>query len=118
MEDIDTEDLNSKGFFFTWSNKRGGLGNVRSRIDRAMVNSPWQNKFTESEAAVLAHGISDQSPIIVSVLPRVGRRKPFRFFNFWMCHSKFSAILLQAWTKEFNASCRGSICRDLDRGSG
>lgn len=104
LEDIDMEDLNSTGFFFTWSNKRGGLGNVRSGIDQAVVNSLWQNKYFESEAVVLAPGMSDHYPIIASVRPRMGRRKPCGFFYFWMSHGKFSVVLLQAWSKEFNAS--------------
>lgn len=41
MEDIEVEDLNSKGLWFTWSNKRVGQGQSSSRLDRALVNSHW-----------------------------------------------------------------------------
>lgn len=30
LEDIDMEELTSKGFWFTWSNKRRGEANIRS----------------------------------------------------------------------------------------
>ncbi|KAH7865303.1 hypothetical protein Vadar_004905 [Vaccinium darrowii] len=45
-----TLDLASKGSWFTWSNRRGGMGFIKSRIDRALVNSKWQDQFLESEA--------------------------------------------------------------------
>ncbi|KAH7833682.1 hypothetical protein Vadar_008721 [Vaccinium darrowii] len=50
LEAIDMEDLASKGSWFTWSNRRGGMGFIKSRIDRALVNSKWQDQFPESEA--------------------------------------------------------------------
>ena len=50
IEDIDMEDMNSKGFWLTWSNKRGGMGHKKSRIDRVLVNYRWQDCFPESDA--------------------------------------------------------------------
>lgn len=97
IEDIEMEDLNSKGLRFTWSNKQAGAGHCSCRLDRALVNSYWQNVFTESEVAVLVPGVSDHSPLLVSVLPYKGGRKPFKFFNFWMNHKKFSPLLIQSW---------------------
>ena len=40
LQDIDTEVITDKGFWFSWSNKRGDIGNIKSRID-SMVNSKW-----------------------------------------------------------------------------
>lgn len=61
LEYIGMEDINSTGFWFTWSNRRTGREHCGSRLDRAVVNAQWQNIFTESEAVVLTPGVSDQS---------------------------------------------------------
>lgn len=77
IEDIDIDDLPAKGFWFSWSNRSGGMGLIKSRIDRAMVNHVWQDTFTESEAVFTAPGISDHCPLLVSIIPYRYKRKPF-----------------------------------------
>lgn len=52
LEDIDMEDLASKGSWFTWSNRRGGMGFIKSRIDRALVNSKWEDQFPDRKSVV------------------------------------------------------------------
>ncbi|KAF7847052.1 hypothetical protein BT93_L3407 [Corymbia citriodora subsp. variegata] len=66
-------------------------------IDRVLVNSTWCQDFSFSEAAFVAPGISDHTPMIVKITNLVHRRKPFKFFNFWMDHPQFRPILCQAW---------------------
>ncbi|KAI8537704.1 hypothetical protein RHMOL_Rhmol09G0045300 [Rhododendron molle] len=97
IEDIEMAELTSKGLWFTWSNKQVGVGHCSCRLDRALVNSQWQSEFTESEVAVLVPHVSNHSPLLVTVLPYCGGRKPFKFFNFWMNHKKFSPLLTQSW---------------------
>ncbi|XP_058217415.1 uncharacterized protein LOC131328490 [Rhododendron vialii] len=97
LEDIGMEDLNTKGSWFTWSNKRSGQDHCCSRLDRALVNNQWQNLFKETEAAVLTPGVSDHSPLVVSLFPYKGGKKPFKFFNFWMNHKNFSSLLTLSW---------------------
>ncbi|KAF7129874.1 hypothetical protein RHSIM_Rhsim10G0146400 [Rhododendron simsii] len=57
LNDVEVEDLNAKGLWFSWSNRRVGLDHSSSRIDRALGNSHWQSKLTEFEAAFLAPGV-------------------------------------------------------------
>ncbi|KAH7845047.1 hypothetical protein Vadar_034581 [Vaccinium darrowii] len=99
IADIEIDDLPAKGFWFSWSNRSGGMGLIKSRIDRAMVNHVWQDIFTESEAVFTAPGISDHCPLLVSILPYRHRRKPFKFFNFWMFHPLFSNLVQEAWNQ-------------------
>ncbi|KAH7833845.1 hypothetical protein Vadar_010387 [Vaccinium darrowii] len=56
---LNMDDLPTKGFWYTWSNKRGGDGDNKSRLDRAMVNTGWMDDFLEFEVCVEATGISD-----------------------------------------------------------
>ncbi|GFS36695.1 hypothetical protein Acr_00g0047480 [Actinidia rufa] len=92
-EDGRIDDMTAKGFFFTWSNRDGGMGDKKCRIDRAMVNRKWQDCFPESEAVFAAPGLSDHSPIIVTILPSSSHRRPFKFFNFWMNNSCLAELL-------------------------
>lgn len=62
------DDMPTKGFWFTWSNKRGGNEANKSRLDRVDVNADWASNFPESEAWVLAPSISDRSPVLVIVM--------------------------------------------------
>lgn len=39
LHDLKLEDMPTKGFWYTWTNKRGGLGDNKSKLDRAMVNA-------------------------------------------------------------------------------
>ncbi|CAL5354713.1 unnamed protein product [Camellia sinensis] len=64
------------------------MGDKKSRIDRALVNYVWQDYFPESEAA------SDHCSVIVTIWPNCVRKRPFKFFNFWMANSKFDDILI------------------------
>ena len=95
LEDIDTEDMPSKGFWFTWTNKRGGVGDIKSRISRDMVNSAWKHCFPDSEAVFSAHGTSDAE---------VSRKKPVKIFNFWMNNTKFTRLLQGSWSQEIVGS--------------
>ncbi|KAI8539045.1 hypothetical protein RHMOL_Rhmol09G0150700 [Rhododendron molle] len=82
IKDIEMEELNSKGLWFTWSNKQISVGHCSCRLDRALVNSQWQTEFTESKVVALAPSVFDHCPLIVSVFPYEGGRTPFKFFNF------------------------------------
>ena len=97
--DVDTEDLTAKGFFFTWSRRGGGMGDRKSKIDRAIVNRNWQNCFPEAEAVFAAPGVSDHCPIAVTILPNVATRKPLKYFDFWMNHADFANLLGGSWSQ-------------------
>lgn len=47
---LELDDLTTKGFWFTWTNKRGGLGDNKSKLDSAMVNASWLSAYPNSEA--------------------------------------------------------------------
>ncbi|KAI8013787.1 hypothetical protein LOK49_LG05G02133 [Camellia lanceoleosa] len=77
LEDIGIEELTSWGFWFTWSNQRGGGGNIRSKLDRVLVNSVWRDKYPESEALLSHPGISEHCPISIGILSKQRVRRPF-----------------------------------------
>ncbi|KAH7866733.1 hypothetical protein Vadar_024219 [Vaccinium darrowii] len=77
LDYIGMDDMPFKGFWFTWSNKRGGLGNVKSKLDRVLINGSWLDSFPESETIFLAPG-----PAWSILCSKLQRLKPvLRAFN-------------------------------------
>ncbi|KAI8527724.1 hypothetical protein RHMOL_Rhmol12G0096700 [Rhododendron molle] len=97
LTDIEQDDMPSKGLWFTWSNKRNGLGDNKSILDRVLINSNWLNLFPNNEAVVQPPGISDHCPIMVSIAFNIAQKRSFKFFNFWMANPKFSEVLKTSW---------------------
>lgn len=98
LVDIAQDDLPPKGFWFTWSNKRGGAGDNKSKLDRVISNTVWMDLFPYSEAVFLPAGISDHCLISVAMVQSNGRRKPFNFFNFWLKNPEFGQIFISSWS--------------------
>ncbi|KAH7850084.1 hypothetical protein Vadar_027677 [Vaccinium darrowii] len=104
LDGLDMDDMPTNGFWFSWSNKRGGLGDNKSKLDRALVNPGWINEFPNSDAWLLAPGVSNHCSLLVSVLPVSQTKKPFKFFNFWMKHHSFKDLLVQSWNAPVDGS--------------
>ncbi|KAH7834537.1 hypothetical protein Vadar_017123 [Vaccinium darrowii] len=51
---LNMDDMPTKGFWYTRSNKRGGDGDNKSRLDRAVVNAGWMDDYLDSEVCVEA----------------------------------------------------------------
>ncbi|GFY82192.1 hypothetical protein Acr_02g0004320 [Actinidia rufa] len=71
--DIDIEDLNATGVFFTRSSRGGGLGDRKSKIDRIMVNPKWQDCLPKSEGGFCSSWYYCRCPIVVTILPNGGQ---------------------------------------------
>lgn len=94
---ISMQEMVTKGFWFTWSNKRGGLGDNKSRLDRVLVNDGWIDLFQDSEVVGNAPGISDHSALVLTVVQSKFKACPFRFYNFWMNDTRFKDLLVSSW---------------------
>lgn len=109
------DDMPFEGLWFTWSNKRGDLGNIRSKLDRVLVNGSWLDAFPESETIFLAPGISDHSFILVSIFPVTPKSHPFKFFSFWMKHSQFKEEVRKSWAEPVVGPFRSQLYEKLKR---
>lgn len=113
--DISQDDMPSKGFWFTWSNKRGGGGSNKSKLDRVLVNTEWLDMFPTAEASFLAPGVSDHCLISVTMVPPNGRRKPFKFFNFWLQHPEFGQILTTSWNESLGGGTHVCVICQVEK---
>lgn len=69
-------------------------------MDRVLVNSDWEGRFSGSEAFFLPASISDHSSMVVklSELPRL--KKPKKFFDKWAPHPDFIPLVEEVWSGE------------------
>ncbi|KAF7127403.1 hypothetical protein RHSIM_Rhsim11G0078900 [Rhododendron simsii] len=93
--------------------RRGGMGHIKSKLDRVLINGPWLNAFSDSETTFLAPGIFYHSFILVDVLPVVRCKGPFKFFSFWMRHASFKEILKDSWLSPVEGSVRSTLYTKL-----
>lgn len=47
MDNCALIELGFSGPKFTWNNKRVGAANIKERLDRAVANSSWINRFNK-----------------------------------------------------------------------
>ncbi|KAK9665366.1 hypothetical protein RND81_14G107800 [Saponaria officinalis] len=90
------EDMQSTGCDYSWTNKQEG-SRVWSKLDRVLVNSTWLAQFPSSSAKVMPSGISDHSPILVTLFEDVRPRKRFSFLNCWVQDPSYNAWVRHAW---------------------
>ncbi|XP_060169362.1 uncharacterized protein LOC132600312 [Lycium barbarum] len=87
--------MKATGRFYTWTNSH-----VHSRIDRALVNSAWMNRWPQVEVEVKDPQFSDHALLCVKIgtSPQRGA-KPFRFLNHLCKHKDFLRIVRESWEK-------------------
>lgn len=105
LEDNELDDIPSRGVFYTWSNHNPDNPTLR-KLDRAVANEVWMSSYPDSVAIFHPPGDSDHSPCLVSLSSEEEvRKKSFKYFSFLASHSKFVALLTEAWQKDI---CMGS----------
>ncbi|GAV92453.1 hypothetical protein CFOL_v3_35832 [Cephalotus follicularis] len=97
---IEVEDIRGVGRFFTWSNKRDGKHIVNKKLDRALGNWGWHKEYNHSFAHFHNPGISDHSPVSVSLADSGSKGcKPFKFLNYLTKDSRFLDLVRGVWSQ-------------------
>uniref|UniRef100_A0A7N2N012 Reverse transcriptase n=1 Tax=Quercus lobata TaxID=97700 RepID=A0A7N2N012_QUELO len=103
LEKCSLVDLGFLGYPFTWNNKRPGLANTRLRLDRAIANAEWKEKFPESTVHHLHSHASDHLPILLqtkSIMKYNTRStRGFKFEEAWLLWEDCEAAVQEAWNK-------------------
>ncbi|XP_074315324.1 uncharacterized protein LOC141651516 [Silene latifolia] len=95
--DCQLEDLHSFGCEFTWTNKRDTTTIIWSRLDRVISNSLWMGHFPNTQVNVLPSGISDHSPLLVSIHDHYQQKRRFSYLNCWEDHKDYGKVVKEAW---------------------
>ncbi|XP_071680095.1 uncharacterized protein [Lolium perenne] len=96
LVDCDLSDLGYVGDKFTWHR-----GHIRERLDRALSNEAWNNKFPHAVLENLPYCKSDHRPILLSLEEQLAHEhlgpKVLRFEAKWLKEAQFKDIVQQAW---------------------
>ncbi|KAL9265874.1 hypothetical protein AKJ16_DCAP22534 [Drosera capensis] len=92
VEATDLQDLRYRGCRLTWLNRVHGHKTMSRKIDRMQ----WEMvmDFTSSEADFPTTGVSDHSPMVISI--GVKLKKKSRCFKFWIKHPLFMKVVQKA----------------------
>ena len=100
LEESNLSDLEIRGVFFSWSNKRPEDLIIR-KLDRALGNERWRELFPEAIGSFEVPGDSDHSPCIVEFAgEEVARRSSFKYFSFLATHPRFMTEMKETWAEE------------------
>ncbi|CAM8918528.1 unnamed protein product [Rhodiola kirilowii] len=91
-------DLGYRGAKFTYTNKRQGNDEIESRLDRAVGDDLWLEKFPNVSVDHLASHHSDHCPLLLSmdVIPET-RSKVFRFEAMWTRDTSLANTIDKSW---------------------
>ncbi|XP_059445337.1 uncharacterized protein LOC132177129 [Corylus avellana] len=97
-------DLGFIGPRFTWSNRRTDGVLTQVRLDRAVANSKWCQRFEEAEVYVFAARASDHNPLMVQFEKKQPRSysgaKGFKFEDQWWLDPDCGNIIKQGGRPE------------------
>jgi endonuclease/exonuclease/phosphatase family metal-dependent hydrolase len=68
LADCDLHDLGFTGVPFTYDNKRSGNANVKVRLDRAVANPAWRDRFVNARVNHHVSPCSDHCPISLNIV--------------------------------------------------
>ncbi|KAL8468719.1 hypothetical protein ACS0TY_031787 [Phlomoides rotata] len=104
INELELQDLNFKGYKFTWSNGRVGPQNIQVRLDRALANPLWRLMFPTHTVYHRTRIKSDHSPIVLECNKASnknrGKKKRVRLFQFekmWMESERCKEVVEYGW---------------------
>ncbi|XP_074265660.1 uncharacterized protein LOC141588104 [Silene latifolia] len=111
--DCQLDDLHSLGFEYTWTNKQDAATRVWSRLDRVLSNPLWLIHFPTTQVHVLPAGVSDHSPLLVTVTDVNTPRKRFSYLNCWEAHEEYGTRVREAWDMPVRGNAMYSLFSKL-----
>ncbi|XP_071702741.1 uncharacterized protein [Rutidosis leptorrhynchoides] len=119
VNDIEIEDINQSGLFYTWNQKPHAIGpeiGVLKKIDRAMGNPSLITHFPRVFAEFQPYGVSDHTPIVIS-FPNMAKKKvkPFRFNNHLADKPDFLPLINDVWCEHVTGYKMFSVVTKLKK---
>ncbi|GLT58542.1 hypothetical protein SLA2020_314270 [Shorea laevis] len=93
-------ELSYRRSLYTWAR-----GNIRERLDRALINDAWSQLFPNAELFHCTRIGSDHCPLLLSLkaIPTFPKRQ-FRYELKWQLQEGYEAALAQGWTTDRTSS--------------
>ncbi|XP_013700085.1 uncharacterized protein LOC106403850 [Brassica napus] len=100
LEESNLTDMDIRGTFFSWSNKRPEDPILR-KLDKVLCSELWRDRYPEAVSVFEAPGDSDHSPAVVSFSELSSVIKcSFKYFSFLSSHPRFLDEILKTWKEE------------------
>jgi hypothetical protein len=118
LEDCGLYDLGFTGVPFTYDNKRGGNANVKVRLDRAVANMAWRERFENARVNHLISPCSDHCPIAVDIVQENQQRprQPRRHYEIlWERAPELEEKIKMAWEEAGRKTDLGDVATGLDQ---
>lgn len=91
-------DIQTSNGTYTWTNKRRGIQNIASRLDRFLISDNAIHLGGDLHASILPQGGSDHWTIMLQwTRPSKQCNHPFCFEAFWFTHPNFKEMVRAAW---------------------
>ena len=94
LSDCSMLDFPFTGNTLSWVGKRTGGATVRCRLDRAVGNEDWHEKFPHTASKYLRLWGSDHRPILADILSKpVRKKKKFKFDKRWLDNEELRQVI-------------------------
>jgi len=99
VDDCALSDIKLHGHPFTWIKSPGTNRVLEERLDMAMGNSEWLQRFPEVKLTNLLTSHSDHTPILLDTIPTARQRYTysFKFENCWLLEDDIEEVVVDAW---------------------
>ena len=98
--DAGLADVHMDGYAFTWFKSLGTVRAVEEKLDRALANNSWFDKFQNAKLECLTTTSSDHYPLLLDCKPQPSMSSGqcrFRFENAWLVEPEFAPFVAQRW---------------------
>ncbi|CAM8931881.1 unnamed protein product [Rhodiola kirilowii] len=101
-------DLGYKGAKYTYTNKRKGRDEIKCRLDRAVGDDLWAERYPNSIVQHLSSHRSDHCPLLLLMEGNNSvQERPFRFESMWTKDANFTDTVSKNW------NCTGNLSDKL-----
>ncbi|GJU68574.1 RNA-directed DNA polymerase, eukaryota, reverse transcriptase zinc-binding domain protein [Tanacetum coccineum] len=99
VNDIEVEDINSSGMFFTWiKSPLKPETSVLKKLDKVMISTEFIDKYGDAYASFLHFLIFDHSPVVLHIPNTLDKKKKsFRFSKFVAEKPEFLDVVKKEW---------------------
>ena len=97
MEDKELHPVTERGHKFSWSNKEKGEKRTLTKIDHAIGNLQWMDRYSQASVCYANPQTSDHTPLLLTLTRQDQKEsKPFRFLNYLCEHQDFLKVVREA----------------------
>ncbi|XP_075649952.1 uncharacterized protein LOC142620474 [Castanea sativa] len=109
------QDLGYSGSDFTWSNMQEGNDCISLRLDRALANQEWVDRFGSLKVHHVADSTSDHHALLISdsTSKSYAKENRFHFEAMWVKNDECRAIIESSWGMGIDLSTPKGIMENI-----